>query len=103
MMRIATGVVEVLAGDIAGDDEGGGFDAIGNNAVAGSVELVDAFDADRRSAGALDTGAHLVEQVGEVGNLRFASTVLHDSLTISEGGRHEQILGTGDGNLVEKN
>ncbi len=45
--------------------------------------------------------AHLVEQVGQVGNLRLARAVLHDGFALGERGGHQQIFGAGHGDLVE--
>ena len=65
--------------------------------------LADALDANRRSAGALDFGAHGVEQRSEVGDFGFAGAVLHDGFAVGERGGHEQVFGSGDGDFVEDN
>ena len=102
-VRVAFGDVEVSAGKRAGDDEGAGFDAVGDDAVLGAVKLGDALDADSGRAGAVDFRAHGVEQRGEVGDLGFARAVLHYGFAVGEGGGHEQIFGAGDGDFVENN
>ena len=56
----------------AGDDEGAGLDAVGNDAVLRAVQFADALDADGGSARAFDLRAHLVEQVGQVGDFGLA-------------------------------
>ena len=63
--------------------------------------LADALDANRRSACALDFGAHGVEQGGEVGDLGFAGAILHDGFAVGERRGHEQVFGSGDGDFVE--
>ncbi len=100
---IASGNVEVAAGEGSGDDEGSGFDAVGDDAVPGAMELGDALHADRGRAGAVNLGAHGIEQRGEVGDFGFAGAVLHDGLAIGKGGGHQQVFGAGDGNFVEDN
>ncbi len=57
--------------------------------------------ADGGRAGALDVCAHLVEQGGEVDDLRLAGAILQDGLALGERGGHEQVFGAGDGDLVE--
>ena len=100
---IASGHVDVSAGEGSGDDEGSGFDAVGDDAVPRAVQLGDALHADGGRAGALNLRPHGVEQRGEVGDFRFAGAVLHDRLAIRKRGGHQQVFGAGDGNFVEDN
>ena len=51
---IASGDVQVASGHGAGNDEGAGFDAVGNDAVLGAVQLAHAFYANGGRAGAFD-------------------------------------------------
>ncbi len=53
------------------------------------------------SARAFDLRAHLVQQVGEVGDFGLASAVLHDGFALGEGRGHQQVFSAGDGDLVE--
>ena len=85
----------------AGEDEGSGFDAVGDDAVFGAVELGDALYADGGRARALDFRAHGIEQRGEVRDFRLTGAVLHDGLAIGKRGGHQQVFGAGDGNFVE--
>ena len=48
MLGIAAGDGEITAGERGGDDERAGLDAVGNNAVARAVQLVDPVHADGR-------------------------------------------------------
>jgi hypothetical protein len=50
---IASGDVDVAAGEGCGDDEGSGFDAVGDDAVPGAMQFGDALDANRGCACAL--------------------------------------------------
>ena len=45
--------------------------------------------------------AHLVEQVGEVGDFGLAGAILQNGLALGEGCGHQQVFGAGDGDLVE--
>ena len=65
--------------------------------------LLDALHADGGGARAFDLRAHLVEQVGEVGNFGLAGAVLHDGFALGQGRGHEQVFGAGDGDFVEHN
>ena len=64
---------------------GAGLDAVGQHAVARAVQLRHALDHDARRAGAGDLGAHLVEAIGDVGDLGLARRVLdHGRAAASE-------------------
>ena len=69
---------DLAAGDRAGDEEGAGLDAVGQHFVVRAVQALDAFDDQRRGAGALDLRAHRVEAIGEVDDLGFLRGVLDD-------------------------
>ena len=101
VLRFSAVDVEVAAGDGAGHEEGSGFDAVGVDAVARSVEFADALDADGAGACAFDFGSHGDEERGEVGDFGLAGAVLEDGLAFGQGGGHEEVFGAGDGDLVE--
>ena len=65
--------------------------------------LSDAFHANGRRSRALDLRAHLVEQLGQVGNLGLAGAILHHGLALGQSGRHQQVFRAGDSDLVENN
>ena len=65
--------------------------------------LLTPLHADRGRAGALDFGAHGVEQLGQVGDFGFAGAILHDGLALGERGGHEQVFGASDRDFVEDN
>src|SRR5882762_1827238 len=98
---IASGDIEIPAGESSGEDEGSGFDAVGDDAMPCAMELSDALYANRGCAGALDLGAHRIEQRGEIRDFRFAGAVLHDGFAIGKRGGHQQIFSAGDGYFVE--
>jgi hypothetical protein len=93
--------VEVSAGDGTGEEEGAGFDAIGVDAVAGSMEAGLALDLNGAGACAFDLCSHGDEEGGEVGDFGFAGTVFQDGFAFGEGGGHEDVFGAGDGDFVE--
>ena len=69
--------------------------------MPGAVEFAHTFHTNCRSAGAFNLSAHFVEQLGQIGDFRFARAILHDSFAIGERGCHQQVFGAGDGNFVE--
>ena len=101
MGGIAAVDVEVAAGDGSGDEEGSCLDAVGVDAMACAVQLVDALYVDDAGAGAFDLCAHGDEQRGEVGDFGLAGAVLQDGFAVGEHGGHQQVFGAGDGDLVE--
>jgi len=46
------------------DDERPGLDSIGDDRMLGAAERFNAFDLNRLGSGAIDTSAHLVQQIG---------------------------------------
>ena len=54
MVRAAFSDIQVTIRQSSGNDERGRFNTVGDNPVLRAVELVNAFDADRRCPGALD-------------------------------------------------
>ena len=80
---------------------GAGLDAVGQHAVARAVQLGHALDHDARGAGAGDLGAHLVEAVGDVVDLRLARGVLDHGRAVRERGRHQRGMGAADRHLGE--
>ena len=89
----------VAAGHGHGHGVGAGLDAVGQHGMARAVQAVDALDHDARGAGAGDLGAHLVEAVGDVADLRLARGVLDHRGAAGERGRHQRGVGAADGDL----
>ncbi len=93
--------VEVAAGDGSGDEEGSCLDAVGVDAVTGTVEAGDALNADGRGSGAFDLCSHGDEHGGEVGDFGLARAVFEEGFAVGEDGCHQEVFGSGDGDLVE--
>src|SRR5205807_1286610 len=103
VMRLAACDIEIAPRKSGSDDEGSSLNAIRNDAMASTVQLADALDVNGGSSRTLNVCAHLVEQVGEIGDFRLAGAILHDGFAFGEGGRHENVFRAGDGDLVENN
>src|SRR5262249_7107837 len=101
--RFTSGDDHITAGDGACYYEGSGLDTIRNNAMLCAYQLFNAFHTNRGRSCAFNFGAHLVQQRGEIGNLRLASAVFHQRVAVSECRGHEQILSAGDSDLFEDN
>ncbi len=80
MSGVAVGDVEVAAGEGSGDEEGAGFDAVGDDAVLRAFQFGYTFHADGGGACAFDVGSHFVEESGQVGDFGLARGVLKDGL-----------------------
>jgi hypothetical protein len=78
---------------------GAGLDAVGQHAVARAIELGHALDDDPRAASARDLGAHLVEAISDVGDLRFARGILDHGGASREGSRHQRGMSAADRHL----
>ena len=89
----------VAAGHGDGERIGAGLDPVGQDAVPGAAEPADAFDHQRRGAGAGDLGAHLDEAIGEVGDLRLARGIVDDGRALGENRRHQGRMGAADGHF----
>ena len=89
----------VAAGHRGGHGIGAGLDAVGQHAVASAIKLRYALDHDARGARAGDFGAHLVEAIGDVLDLRFARGVLDDGGAARQRGRHQCGMGPADRHL----
>ena len=61
-----------------------------------------AVDGQGIGARALDLGAQRVEEVGQIDHLRLTGGVFDHGATVSQGGGHHQVLGTGHGNHVHQ-
>jgi hypothetical protein len=87
----------------AGDEEGAGFDAVGDDAVLCAFQLAHALNADGRGAGARNASLPSCSaEGGEVGDLRLTSAVLEDSFALGERRGHQQVFGAGDGDSCRR-
>ncbi len=84
------------------DQIGSGLDTIGHHAMMAAVQLVDAFDHDRRGALPFDSCAHRDQAFREIDDLGFTRGVFEDRRAARERRRHHQILGAADGRDVHQ-
>ena len=98
---IAIGDGEVAIGDGAGDEEGAGLDAVGDDGVRGAMKKLDAMDGEGAGIVAPDARAHFAEEMDEVGDFGFASTILESGDAVGERSGHEDIFRAGDGDFFE--
>ena len=70
-----------------------GLDLVRNDRIIRPVQLLNALDADHIGARALDAGAHAVEEVGRVDNVRLLGGILNDRHTLCHDGCHHDIDG----------
>ena len=74
---------------------------VADRAVGGRVQHVDTLDGDGRGAGAGDLGAHLVQQHGQVDDLRLPGGVVDHRGAVGENRRHQDVLGGADAGEVQ--
>src|SRR5271168_4851255 len=101
MCGIAVGNDQVAAGDGSGYEECTGLDTVGIDAVLDAVQPGDSLNADGWRSCAFNMRSHGDEHGGQVGDFGFTGTVLEERFAFGEDSGHEQIFGTGDGDLVE--
>ncbi len=100
--RVCLAAGDLAAGDRCAHQEGSGLDAVRLHAVAATVQTLDAIDDQSICARPLDLGAQGIEEVGQIDHFRLARGVFDHGATVSQGGGHHQVLGTGDGNHVHQ-
>ena len=90
-------------GDGRRDHVRAGLDAVGDDGVVERRELaaLGAPDVDDVGPGAVDLGAHLVEDASELLHLRLARAVDERGPALGERRRHHEVLGAGDRRDVE--
>src|SRR5215475_4660273 len=101
MRWVAIGDVDVTSSQRSRGQEGSGLDAVGNDAVPCASKLERTFYPDCGCARAFDVCPHFIEQIGQVGDLRLAGTVLHDGFAIRKGGGHEKVFRASNGDFIE--
>jgi hypothetical protein len=95
--------VEIRTGDGRRQQEGAGFNPVGDHGVISSVQLVDPLDRDGGRAGTIDPGPHRHQQIGQVRDLGLKGGVFDHGLPVSQGGRHHQGLGGAHAGAIEVN
>ena len=92
---LAVGHQHVALRHHACDEEGSGFNAVGDDRVLGAVQALDALDANHRRARAGDVRSHGVEAVAQIDHLGLAGGIFDHRLALGEHGGHHQILRAG--------
>ena len=93
---------ELPVGDGAEADEARDLDVVGADPPLTAVQALDAADAQHVRADPLDVGAERAQEPAEILHVRLAGGVRDDGLAAGEHGRHDGVLGAGDGRLVEE-
>ena len=96
MVAGCAGQRDPAAGHGAGDDERAGLDAVRDDAVLGAAQPALAVDLDRVREGALDLGAHLLQERDEVVDLGLLGGGPDDGVAVGEGRREHRVLGAHD-------
>src|ERR1700733_4010009 len=82
----------LFAGNGSSDQKCTSFDPVRNHFVFSAVQLFDALNHNSRSAGSLDSSAHLVQEVREVDNLRLTGCVLDYGSSFGQDACHQNII-----------
>ena len=69
-----------------------GLNAIGHDTVVQRAQFRDALHPDGAGAGTLDPGAHALERLRQVHDLRLTGGIFQHGLSLGQGSRHQQIL-----------
>jgi hypothetical protein len=93
MLRHHRGHIERGAGDGGRQQEGAGFDAIGDHRVIGPVQLGYTIDRDGWRACSTDPGAHGQQEIGQIDDFGFLSGVIDGGFPFGEGRGHHQGFG----------
>ena len=81
---------------------GARLDLVGNDGVGAAVELLHAADLDDVGAGALDIGAHGVEEVGHVHDVGLLGHVFHHRQPLGQDGGQHDVDGGAHRDLVQE-
>ena len=80
--------------------KGARFDLVGNDRISGSVQILNALDADHIRSGSLDLGAHAVEEVRRIDNVRLLGRILDDGGALRHDGSHHDVDRGADGDDI---
>ena len=83
------------------DEVGARLDAVGQHGMRGAAQRLDAGNADRAAARALDFRAHRVQEARKVQDFGLPCGVLEYRLALGEDGCHKQVLRSRDRHGVE--
>ena len=109
--ELGADALKMLRGDVADRDpasgRGGGshigarLDLVGNDGIGNAAQIIHAADLDNVGTGAADVGAHRVEEVRQINDMRFLGGVLEDGLTLRLDSGEHQVDGRADRYGVE--
>ena len=102
VFRITVFDLQLAVRDCGGHEKSSGLNSIGNDRVLRTAETFHAFNLNRRRTCAPHARAHLIQEFGEIPDLRLARTVMKGRRAARQSRRHHQILGAGYRDFVEK-
>ena len=82
---------DITTGRSCGKHECSGLNLIRNDRISRAVELPDTRDADDVRSGAPDLGAHAVQEVGDINDMRLLCHVFHNRGALGHSCRHHHI------------
>ena len=92
---------QLAAGGRHGGHIGAGLDLVGDNAVRAAGQALHAADLDGIRARALDVGAHGVQEVGQIHDVRFLGRVFDGGGTLCQCRGHHNVHGGAHGDHVQ--
>ena len=92
---------DVTTGRRGGTHEGTCLDLVRDDGVGRTMQATNATDADRIGTGTLDVGAHRVQEVRNIDDVRLLRHVLDDGSALCEDGGQHDVDGRTDGYDVE--
>ena len=72
---------------------GPGFNPVRNDGVGTAMQMLHALYPDDASPGTANLSPHLVEEVNDINNFRFASSILNNGLALGLNGRQDTVDG----------
>ena len=82
---------DIAVGGRRGHHVGPGCNLVGHHRIGAGVELLHAVDAEGVRAGALDVGAHFIEEVRHVDDVRFLRGIFDDCAAFGENRRQHHV------------
>ena len=92
---------DLAAGGSHGGHIGACLNLVGNDGVAAAPQAVHALNFNGVRAGTPDVGAHRVEEVGQVHDMRLLGSVLDDGVAFRPDGGHHDIHGSAHGDHIQ--
>ena len=83
-------------------DERPHLNHVGQDAVRGAVEAVDAFDGEQVRGDAADAGTHAVEHAAELLHVGLAGSIVDGGCSLRQHSSHHDVGRAGDAGLVEQ-